>query len=150
MVISKNDNAPGDLAFGTQNNFNQYPLKSDAAGKVVVTLFPGNIPGPVKIKAALKDNPSIFALSKNIAIATGRASQEKFSLTANSVAITATTNVINAVTTTPATGTTPATSTVLASIPIAVTLTDRMSNPVPEGTVVRLLLQKMERLVPTV
>lgn len=72
--------APEDLSFVTFNNRDSQIVKSDSQGKVIVNLYPGNKPGPVEIKAALVSNKNVFALSKDVAVATGRVYQNGLSL----------------------------------------------------------------------
>lgn len=119
VEISKNF-APEDFSFVTLNNKNPKPLTSDSQGKVVVDLYPGVKPGPIEIKATLKlpngNLTNITALSKDVSVATGRATQNGFSISM--------------------------TKNVLAfdvdgdSSTITARLVDRVGNPVPDGTVV--------------
>ena len=119
VEISKNF-APEDFSFVTLNNKAPKPLTSDSQGKVVVDLYPGVKPGPVEIKATLKlrngNLTNITALSKDVSVATGRATQNGFSISM--------------------------TKNVLAfdvdgdSSTITARLVDRVGNPVPDGTVV--------------
>ena len=107
--------APTDFSFVTLNNQAPRTVTSDSQGKVVVNLYPGALPGPVEIKATLKSNTSIFALSKDVFVATGRATQ-------NGVSISLSKNVLaNSVDGDTAT--------------ITARLVDRVGNPVPDGTV---------------
>lgn len=108
--------APEDLSFISLGNQNIKTVKSDPNGKVVVTLYPGDKPGPVEIKATLVSNLNVFALSKNVAVSTGRATQDGFSL---SVSKNALQNRVDG-----------------DSAAINVMLRDRNGNPVPNGTVV--------------
>lgn len=108
--------APTDFSFVTLNNQASRTVTSDSQGKVVVNLYPGALPGPVEIKATLKSNTSIFALSKDVSVATGRATQ-------NGVSISLSKNVLaNSVDGDTAT--------------ITARLVDRVGNPVPDGTVI--------------
>lgn len=111
--------APTDFSFVTLNNQTAKTVTSDSQGKVVVDLYPGALPGPVEIKATLKLNGSltnIFALSKDVSVATGRATQ-------NGVSISLSKNVLA--------------NSVDGDIAIiTVGLVDRVGNPVPDGTVV--------------
>jgi len=107
--------APTDFSFVTLNNQTSRTITSDSQGKVVVNLYPGALPGPVEIKATLKSNTSIFASSKDVSVATGRATQ-------NGVSISLSKNVLaNSVDGDTAT--------------ITARLVDRVGNPVPDGTV---------------
>ena len=107
--------APTDFSFVTLNNQTSRTITSDSQGKVVVNLYPGALPGPVEIKATLKSNTSIFASSKDVSVATGRATQTgvSISLSKNVLA-----NSVDGDTAT-----------------ITARLVDRVGNPVPDGTV---------------
>jgi len=108
--------APEDLSFISLGNRAIKTVKSDPNGKVVVTLYPGDKPGPVEIKATLVSNNTVSALSKNVAVSTGRVTQDGFSL---SVSKNALQNRVDG-----------------DSATINVMLRDRTGNPVPNGTVV--------------
>ena len=108
--------APADLSFVTLGNRNSTTVTSDSNGNVTVNLYPGALPGPVEIKASLVLDPTIFALSKDVSVATGRATQ-------NGVSISLSKNVL-------ANSVDGDTATVTAR------LVDRVGNPVPDGTVV--------------
>jgi len=112
--------SPSDFNFVSQGNRASKPLKSNSSGKVTVNLYPGNIPGPVEIKASLVANADIFALAKNISVATGRPTQ-------NGVTLAIGKNVLadNAIDTTS----------------ISPYLTDRQGNLVPDGTVVSFVAE---------
>lgn len=111
--------APADFSFVTLNNKNTKTVTSNSQGKVIVNVYPGALPGPVEIKAALKSNPNVFALSKKVSVASGRATQNGFSIstTKNILAL----NVDGDTTT------------------ITASLADRVGNPVPNGTVVSFI-----------
>lgn len=108
--------APRDFSFVTLNNQTSRTVTSNSQGVVVVNLYPGALPGPVEIKATLKSNPNVFALSRNVSVATGRATQ-------NGVSISVSKNVLAA-------GADGDTATITAR------LVDRVGNPVPNGTTV--------------
>lgn len=108
--------APTDFSFVKLDNQTPETVTSDSQGRVTVNLYPGALPGPVEIKATLVSNTSVFALSKNVSVATGRATQNGFSLSLSK-------NVL-------ATGVDGDIATVTAR------LVDRVGNPVPNGTVV--------------
>jgi len=108
--------APTDFSFVTLNNQLPSTVTSDSQGKVVVNLYPGALPGPVEIKATLLSNTNVFALSKDVSVATGRATQ-------NGVSISLSKNVL-------AVGVDGDIATITAR------LVDRVGNPVPNGTVV--------------
>lgn len=108
--------APNDLSFFALGNRAAKTVKSDPSGKVIVTLYPGNIPGPVEIKATLVSNANVSALSKNVAVSTGRVTQAGLSL---SVSKNSLQNQIDGDTAT-----------------IIARMVDRTRNAVPDGTVI--------------
>lgn len=108
--------APEDLSFISLGNRAIKTVKSDPNGKVVVTLYPGDKPGPVEIKATLVSNNAVSALSKNIAVSTGRVTQNGLSL---SVSKNSLQNAIDG-----------------DSATITARMVDRTGNPVPDGTVI--------------
>ena len=115
-VIITKTYAPLDFSFVKLGNQSAQTVKSDSNGKVNVTLYPGALPGPVELKATLATNSTITALSKDVAVATGRATQNgmSVSLTKNTLAI-----GVDGDTT-----------------EVTVRLVDRVGNAVPNGTVV--------------
>jgi hypothetical protein len=113
--------APIDLSFVVLGNRAVKTIKSDPAGKVLVTLYPGNIPGPVEIKATLASNPNVSALSKNVAISTGRVTQDGLSL---SVSKNSLQNVIDG-----------------DSAIVTARMADRNGNKVPDGTVISFVAE---------
>ncbi|WP_379543109.1 Ig-like domain-containing protein [Psychrobacter sp. R86515] len=112
--------SPSDFNFVSQGNRASKTLKSDSLGKVTVNLYPGNIPGPVEIKASLKSNADTFALAKNISVATGRPTQ-------NGVTLAIGKNVLA--------------DNAIDSTNISAYLTDRQGNFVPDGTVVSFVAE---------
>ena len=111
--------SPKGASFVSLGNTSDRTVKSDSNGKVVVNIYPGDVPGPVEIKATL---PSGFsALSKNITITTGRATQNSFSL---SVSKNSLENDKDGDVTT-----------------IFARLADRNGNDVPDGTVVNFITE---------
>ncbi len=73
-------NAPSDLNFVKLGNRSSQELITNSAGKILVNVYPGSIPGPVEIKATLVSDASVFALTKDVSVATGRATQKGLSL----------------------------------------------------------------------
>ncbi len=74
-------NSPPDFRFvSPDNKEKESTLKSDASGKVSVLLYPGNIPGPVEVKASLVNNPKVYALSRKVAVAVGLPIQDGITL----------------------------------------------------------------------
>ena len=120
--------APTDFSFVSLGNRAPETVTSDSQGRVVVNLYPGALPGPVEIKAALVSNSSVFALSKNVSVATGRATQNGFSISLSK-------NVLAA-------GVDGDIATVTAR------LVDRVGNPVPDGTVVSFISEG-GRIIPS-
>lgn len=74
VIVSKSY-SPSDFSFGTLGNQAPLTMTSDSNGKVIVTLYPGALPGPVELKASLANDPNISALSKNVTIVNSRATQ---------------------------------------------------------------------------
>lgn len=113
--------APADFSFiRNGNRTNPQTLTSDASGQVLVTVYPGDIPGPVELKASLKSEPTVFALSKKLAVATGRPTQNGITL---------------------AVGQSVLQNAVISSTDITAYLTDRQGNFVPAGTVVSFIAE---------
>lgn len=108
--------SPADLSFVMLGNKASTTLRTDAAGKIYVNLYPGSLPGPVEIKATLVADSMINALSKDVAVATGRATQERMSLSIDKQALQSARDGDAA--------------------NITVRLADRVGNKVPDGTVV--------------
>ena len=113
--------SPDDLSFINPGNRDPITRKSDANGKISVDVYPGDIPGPVEIKATLANNSNIFAFTKNVAVQVGRATQDSFTLSATKYALN---NTIDGDKT-----------------DITVFLADRTGNPVPNGTVVSFVAE---------
>lgn len=111
--------APEDLSFISLGNRTIKTVKSDPNGKVIVTLYPGDKPGPVEIKATLVSNSTISALSKNVAVSTGRVTQTGLSL---SISKNSLQNDKDGDTAT-----------------IVARMVDRTGNPVPDGTVISFI-----------
>ena len=110
------EKAPNDLNFVTLNNRTAQKLKSDAKGKIVVNLYPGNIPGPVEIKATLVSSPTVSAVSKGVKVSSGRVTQYGVSLSVSKQSLR--TDIDGDVST------------------ITARMVDRTGNPVPKGTVI--------------
>lgn len=108
--------APADFSFVELNNKEAKTVKTNAKGVAVVTVYPGSLPGPVELKATLKDDKKVFALSKNVSVASGRAYQKgmSVSLSKNTLAKDVDGDTAE----------------------VTVRLVDRVGNAVPDGTVV--------------
>lgn len=111
--------APNGTSFVSLSNTANKTVKTDSAGKVLVNLYPGHIPGPVEISATLSSG--FTALSKDVTITTGRATQNSFSLSLSKNSLQ---NDIDGDQAT-----------------LVARLTDRNGNDVPEGTVVNFVTE---------
>ncbi|MEC7118843.1 MAG: hypothetical protein VXW65_02935 [Pseudomonadota bacterium] len=80
------EKSPLGLSIG-ESGRTTWSVKTDENGEAPITIYPGSTPGPVEIRATVVDSPEIFALSKDISVASSRASQEGLSLalTANNI-----------------------------------------------------------------
>lgn len=108
--------APADFSFVELNNKTAKTVKTNAKGVAVVTVYPGSLPGPVELKATLKEDRSVFALSKNVSVARGRAYQDGMSIALSKNTLAERWDGDTA--------------------KVIVRLRDRVGNPVPDGTVV--------------
>lgn len=120
-VIIELVRGPEDFHFVNINNRAAKTIKSGASGKVLVNLFPGNKPGPVEIKATLASNQNIFALSKEVAIATGRVTQSGLSISLSKNSLENSKDGDSA--------------------SITASMVDRVGNPVPDGTVISFVTE---------
>lgn len=71
---------PGGVGINASGSTANVSKTTDQLGEVSVALFSGTIPGPVKVRAALASNPSVFAESQNLTVASGPPSQRFMSL----------------------------------------------------------------------
>jgi hypothetical protein len=62
---------------------NQTSVVTDSNGLATVTISAGTVPGPLKIRAALAANATLFAESQNLTVASGPPSQKFMSLSAS-------------------------------------------------------------------
>lgn len=108
--------SPLGLTIG-QKGQTTWTVKTDENGNAPITIFPGTTPGPVEIRATVKDNPSIFALSNNITVATARPSQNNISLSVSANSIEGW-NIDGS------------------TASVTMRVADRFGNAVPDGTVV--------------
>lgn len=113
--------APEGLTFQTLGNTALQTIKSGPDGKIVVNLYPGDKPGPVEIKASLKSNANVFALSRDLAVSTGRVSQDHLSLSASKNSLQNDKDGDTA--------------------SITASLADRNGNPVPDGTTISFVAE---------
>ena len=65
---------PGGVSIDTTS------ANTDANGEVLVNVTSGSIPGPVKVRASISGNPSIFSETQNLTVASGPPSQRFMSL----------------------------------------------------------------------
>ena len=108
---------PGGAGLGARASTAPVVVTSDASGNASITIFSGTIPGPMKVRAALTSDATVFAETQNLTVASGPASQRFMSLSVS------TTNIEGAVL--------DGTATTLTA-----RLADRQGNPVIDGTVV--------------
>ncbi|AYO53186.1 Ig-like domain-containing protein [Acinetobacter wuhouensis] len=113
--------APEGLTFQTLGNTAPQTVKSGPDGKIIVNLYPGDKPGPIEIKAALKANTNVFALSRDLAVATGRVSQDHLSLSASKNSLQGDKDGDTA--------------------SITASMADRNGNPVPNGTTISFIAE---------
>lgn len=111
--------APQGTSFVSLSNTANRTVKTDSAGKVLVNIYPGHIPGPVEISATLSSG--FTALSKNVTITTGRATQNSFSLSLSKNSLQNDMDGDKAT--------------------LVARLTDRNGNDVPDGTVVNFVTE---------
>jgi hypothetical protein len=108
---------PGGVGLGASGSLGSVTVNSDSAGIASMSVFSGTIPGPVEVKAALQNFPSVFTTSKNLTVASGPPSQNFFSISADTFNIEGW----------DIDGTTAN---------LTVRVADRQGNPVPDGTVI--------------
>lgn len=117
-------------SFGTVGNLAAITVPTDSNGRVSVPVFSGSVPTNVVVNAALKSNPGVQTDSAALAIASGRAAQERVSLSIEEFSI----EGFN-----------------LDGIETNVTmsLADRQGNPVPDGTVINFVTSGGVMIPPT-
>ncbi|MGQ0708530.1 MAG: hypothetical protein ACT4NV_02150 [Rhodoferax sp.] len=71
---------PGGAGIGSPGNTSAVTGTSGSDGVVKISVFSGSIPGPLKVRAALQSNSSVFTDSQNVTIASGPPSQRYFSV----------------------------------------------------------------------
>jgi hypothetical protein len=96
---------------------NQTSAVTDSSGLATVTISAGTVPGPLKIRAALASNATLFAESQNLTVASGPPSQKFMSLSVSKFNL-------------------EAASIDGASSILTVRIADRQGNAVADGTVV--------------
>lgn len=108
---------PGGVGLGSTTNTDPVSGTTDANGEVTVSVFSGTIPGPVRVRAELTGNTSVFAQSQNLTVASGPPSQRFMSLSVSTFNIEG--NDIDGTATT-----------------LTARVADRQGNAVEDGTVV--------------
>lgn len=108
---------PGGLGIGSSGSTADVNATSDSQGEVSVPVFSGTIPGPVKLRATLVSDTSVFAETQNLSVSSGPPSQRFMSLSVSTFNIEGWNR-----------DGTPTT--------LTARLADRQGNPVEDGTVV--------------
>jgi uncharacterized GH25 family protein len=111
--------SPG-VSLNTLGNTGTVDLTTDASGIATVSVFAGTVPTSAQIRAALVSNLNISAVSNVLTSASGRAVQSSMSLASDAWSIDGLT--IDGTTAT-----------------LSISLSDRQSNPVPDGTEVNVV-----------
>ena len=104
-------NNPGEVSLSA------FSGTSDSKGEVTLSVFSGTIPGPVKVRATLASDLTVFSESQNLTVASGPPSQRYMSVAVGTFNIEGQNR--------DGVGTT-----------LTVRLADRQGNPVDDGTVV--------------
>lgn len=78
---------PGGVGIAASNSTDPVELQTDQNGEVAVSVFSGSIPGPVKLRAALVGKPGTFAETQDLTVASGPATQARFSLSVETYSI---------------------------------------------------------------
>lgn len=71
---------PGGVGLGSTGSTTPVNATTDANGEASVSVFSGTIPGPVRVRAELAGDATIFAESQNLTVASGPPSQRFMSL----------------------------------------------------------------------
>ena len=109
-------------SFGFVGNVAPVTVTTDASGLVAVPVFSGTVPTSVVVNAALVSNPLVQTDSAILTIASGRAAQDRASLSIKELAIEGFN--LDGVTT-----------------DVTMSLADRQGNPVPDGTAVNFVTE---------
>lgn len=108
---------PGGVGLNSSGQTSPVSTTTDSQGLATVSVFSGSIPGPVKVRAALESDSSVFAETNNLTVASGPPSQRFISVSLEKVNIEG--MDYDGISTT-----------------ITARLADRQGNPVEDGTVV--------------
>lgn len=111
---------PGGVGLNASGSSSPVTATSDINGEAIVTIFSGPKPGPVKVRAELSADPTVFAESKNLTVASGPPTQERMDLSVETFNIEGW--KLSGVRT-----------------KFTVRLADRLGNPVDDGTVVNFV-----------
>lgn len=117
-------------AFDTSGSVTPVTLTTDANGKVSQAVYAGSVPTSVVVNAALVSSPTIQSDSAVLAIASGRPSQPRLSMTIEKWAI-------------------EGFSVDGVSTNVTLNLADRQGNPVPDGTAVNFVTEGGVMIPPT-
>ena len=71
---------PGGVGIGGAGSVAPVSATTNVSGEASVSVFSGTIPGPVKVRAALVSDTTVFAESQNLTVASGPPSQRFMSL----------------------------------------------------------------------
>lgn len=107
---------------GSVGNTAPVTLTTDSNGKVAIPIFSGTVPTNVVVNAALVSNPAVQTDSSILTIASGRAAQDRVSLSLEKLSIEGA-NIDGST-----------------SI-VTLSLADRQGNPVPDGTAVNFVTE---------
>ena len=108
--------------FGTKGNVAPVSLITDSTGKVSIPIFSGTVPTNVLVNAVLVSNASVQTDSSIVAVASGRPSQNRVSLSLGKLSI-------------------PGFDVDGAETTVTMALADRQGNPVPDGTAVNFVTE---------
>ena len=78
---------PGGVGLNSAGSTSTVAATTLVNGEASVSVFSGSIPGPIKVRAELASNPSIFAVSQNLTVASGPPSQRFMSLSVETSSI---------------------------------------------------------------
>jgi len=96
--------------------------QTNASGLVDVVVYSGVIPGPVQLRAELVSDPTVFATSTNLSVASGPPAQERFDLSVSTFNIEGW-NISGTATT------------------LTMNVADHYGNPVPDGTTINFVAE---------
>lgn len=108
---------PGGVGIGASNSTTPVTVQSDLNGEASMPVFSGTLPGPLKIRAELGSNASVFADTSNLTVFSGPPAQNFFDLSVDIYNIEGQN---------------------YSGVPAVLSMIvgDRQGNPVPDGTVI--------------